>query len=371
MNGRASRDELKLRAMRVREELQAKLPELLARLGFKDRVQGPRLHTTNPRRPNSKKGHFVVWLDGPGAGSWKDFGTGGVDKGDVYDLIGYTQHLDRWIDAYRWALAFLGRPEDETPRSAERARIERENAEADRRARELQAQADQRAQGGRLFHWWTTLPPITGTVAETYLREARGIPLERIGAPKYRLGALRYATRVEHIDDQTGEVTYWPCMVAVMVNGPTATGVHRTWLRPDGRGKADVHRPKKMLGRTKGSAIRLTPGPSGLNPTLAVKRGVFGPLAIGEGIETSLTVAAAAPHWRVWAAGSLSHMGALAWPECASNVVLLKDNDWGAEAQAAFDRVVGHWRSQARGRPLDVISSAAGNDFNDWLQGAA
>ena len=354
---------------KVKAELQRRLHDLLPALGIDDRQRGRVLVTKNPRRPeNTRKGNFAIWLTGDGAGSWKDYGAGEQLKGDVWDLVRYLARLNEWIDAYWWALKFLNLPHQaRTPQQAKDDRLE---AEAAREARRLKREAEERAQGKRLFGWWLRLPPITGTPAEVYLREARGIPLERIGSPKFRLGALRYCERLEHVDDETGEVTYWPAMVAAMTSGPAVAGLHRTWLRPDGRGKADVAKPKKMIGRTAGAAIRLTTGPSGRSPSAAVKAGITGPLAIGEGIETSLTVAAAMPSWRVWAGGSLAHMGLIAWPECADRVTLLRDNDWKAAALEAFDRVTEHWLRQARGRRLDVVASEAGSDFNDWL-GAA
>jgi hypothetical protein len=354
----------------VKQELQSRIEELLPRLGVLERPRGSVLVTSNPRRADSKKGQFAIWI-GRSAGAFVDYG--GTAKGDIWGLIEYLAGLQGWIDAYWWALDFLGWAKG-TVRSAEQAKLDRQEADDRARARELKDQAKAREFSHRLFQHWMTLPAITGTVAEVYLREARGIPMERLGSAKYRLGALRFAERLEHVDDGpggTGEVTIWPAMVAAVTNGKTVTGLHRTWLDPEGRGKAEVRKPKKMIGTTRGGAIRLTPGPSGLSPTLAAKRAISGTLAIGEGIETSLSVAAAMPAWRVWAAGSLVHMGLLAWPECASRVILLKDRDWAPTAQLAFERVVMRWREQARGRAVEVATSDEGSDFNDWLKGGA
>jgi hypothetical protein len=173
---------------------------------------------------------------------------------------------------------------------------------------------------------------------------------------------------VDHHDSDTGEVTRWPCMVSAMTRGSKFAAVHRTWLAPDGSGKAPVDKPKKMAGPARGAAIRLSSGPSGLSPAKASAAGVRGPLAIGEGIETTLTVAAACPAYRAWAAGSLSLMGLLDWPDCVSAVVLLRDNDWKPEAIKAFHQVERHWRAQAAGRPVEVVASAVGSDFNDWAR---
>lgn len=358
---------------KVKLELQQALPGLLERLGFKWPGALPKIwQGPNPRGLGKSRKGFTIWTSGEGAGCWKDYEGGGVDRGDVYGLIQYVEKLDRWLDAYWWALAFLNLPVnvERTPQQAAQEKIERQDRETERRIKKLQAEADEAAEAGRLYYAWTKLPPITGTVAEAYLR-GRGIKFERLGSPKFRLGALRYAHRLEHIDDRTGEVTYWPAMVAVMVKGSRAKGLHRTWLRPDGRGKAEVATPKKMIGRVSGAAIRLTNGASGLPLKAAIERGVAETLAIGEGIETSLSVAAAKPAWRVWAAGSLSLMGLIDWPACASQVVLLRDNDWQNEAaQRGFERVVEHWRRQAKARRVHVATSELGKDFNDWA-GAA
>ena len=73
--------------------------------------------------------------------------------------------------------------------------------------------------------------------------------------------------------------------------------------------------------------------------------GKLDPLMIGEGIETTLTVACAMPAYRAWAAGSLDNMRGFDWPACASAVVLLKDPMPHPETVAAWARVVAHWQA--------------------------
>jgi hypothetical protein len=135
-----------------------------------------------------------------------------------------------------------------------------------------------------------------------------------------------------------------------------------------------------MLGPVAGSAIRLSAGPSGLSPSMAAAKGVSDRLALGEGIETCLSIAVAWPDFRVWAAGSLSLMGLLDWPECVRNVTLLRDNDWhSGEARAAFGVVEAHWRALADQRDRQaigsgrlsevfVVTSSVGSDFNDMIR---
>lgn len=349
----------------IRERLQKRMRGLLDALGIRDAIAGGLCVPLNPRRTDRKPGSFVIWCAGDAAGAWCDYA---IDrKGSVYDLIMYLEGLQDWIDAYWWALRFL-ELERGTIRTADQRRLDDERRAADRKAEEARAAKLTEEKSAVLFKTWLGLTPIPGTLARTYLREARGIDLARLD----RLpGALRFAPALEHIDQETGEVTSWPAMVAAMTRGRNVVALHRTYLAPDGLGKAPVAQAKKMIGPARGSAIRLALGPTRMTPDKAAMAGRRGPLAIGEGIETCLTVAVAKPNYRVWAAGSLAAMGGFDWPDCASAVVLLRDNDWKPQAQAAFARVEAHWRGQAKGRPVVVAASASGSDFNDVVRGAA
>lgn len=348
----------------VKRRLQGRMPDLLRRLGLDAPIRGAICTPRNPRRGDRRPGSFVIWCEGDAAGAWKDYACGPEVAGDVFGLIQYLEGLQANIDVYWWALEFLGLGRGEV-RSAGQAALERQRARDERAAADAKRQAEDEGRSGELFALWLKLPPIDGTIAETYLREARGIDLSRLVRPPR---ALRFCQRLEHIDEETGEVTYWPAMVSAMTRGKRVVALHRTWLEPRGRSKAEVAKPKKMIGPARGAAIRLTAGLSGHNPTQAVKHGITEPLAIGEGIETCLSVAVARPDYRVWAAGSLSLMGLITWPACASAVVLLRDNDWKLQAQEAFDRVIAHWRGQAHGRPVEAVGSAVGSDFNDWAR---
>lgn len=347
----------------LRPRLQKVFPRLLDALGIRELPKNGLVTPLNPNRADRHAGSFVIWTAGDRTGAWQDYAIG--RKGDVIDLIVYLARLRDRMDAYWWALEFLGidRRGQGQIRSAEQRSLDRERIDADRRAAEAKASKDADDRSARLFGHWLTLPPIWGTVAEAYLREARRIPLDRLA---HRPGALRFEPRRQHIDDKTGEITEWPCMVSVMTRGSQPAGLHCTWLAPDGSGKAPVAPAKKMIGSVRGAAIRLTPGPSGKSPGMAERAGRLDPLAIGEGIETCLTVAAARPDYRVWAAGSLSLMALLDWPACASAAVLLRDNDWAEQARSAFDVAAGRWRAMSEGRPVAVAASAVGSDFNDW-----
>ncbi len=144
-------------------------------------------------------------------------------------------------------------------------------------------------------------------------------------------------------------------MLALMTSPVTAEprGIHRTFLLPDGSGKAAVDPVRMMLGSA--GVVRLSPDDE-------VELG----LGICEGIESGLAVMAAG--WRpIWAAGSLGAL--IAFPvldgiECLTVFADPKPHEIaGARACAA--------RWAAAGREAVVRIPQAGGDWNDLLRAAA
>lgn len=353
----------------VKAALQARVEGVCLALGFKEMPRQGVITPLNPRRKDRRPGSFVIWVS-RSAGSWKDYATS--EKGDVFDLIQYVERLDRWIDAYWWSLNFLGWGRHEV-RTADQVKQDREDAERERKAALARQKSDDDAKAAKQRAFWLNdCDPLwwLHSPVWTYLTDARGLPLSRMAAAP---GAIRMHRDLEHYDQDTGEVTSWPCMTTAMSGpGGAVRAVHYTWLAPGGHGKAPVEKAKKMRGAAKGCAIRLTKGSSKLTPEVAAQRGVTGPLIITEGIEDGLTAALARPMDRCWAAGSLSLLGELAWPKCASSVVLVADNDWLKPAAiSAFEAVEAKWKAMAEGRPLKVVRSDVGKDLNDWARGAA
>ena len=130
---------------------------------------------------------------------------------------------------------------------------------------------------------WSRSKSAAGTLAERYLR-CRGITID---VPPM----LRFVPRLRHAPSGLES----PAIVAAFQDlTGNITGIHRTYLSPDGRSKAAVEGPKRMAGRCWGAAIRL--GPAGET------------LAVAEGIETALSVMQAVPSLPVWAAGSLGNL---------------------------------------------------------------
>jgi hypothetical protein len=212
-----------------------------------------------------------------------------------------------------------------------------------RRAAEEQAEARRRAERARRL--WAEARPIEGTPAARYLREARGIRLDRL--PR----TLRYHPEAWH----GPTARRWPAMVAA-VQGADLPAVHRTYLRPDGLGKAGLEGGDKLaLGAIAGGAVRLMDGP--------------GALVVAEGIETALAA------WclrgdataRAWAALSTSGLRALRLPPQPGRLCIAADGDApGAAAAHALAE-----RAHGLGWAVTIATPPAGHDWADILQGKA
>jgi hypothetical protein len=183
------------------------------------------------------------------------------------------------------------------------------------RVRAAAAQREQVAAIDRLgrARWlWSQRKAITGSIAETYLRQARGYG----GGLPATLGFL--PARGKH----------GPAMIAAFglptepepglleIENNAVRGVHITRLRQDGGGKAGTTVDKIMIGTTSiGSPIVLAPPVT------------FG-LAITEGIEDALS-AHETTGLGAWAAGSASRLPALAdaVPDYIEAATIMVDDD--------------------------------------------
>jgi len=320
-----------------------------------------------PKRFSDATTFWVARHDGSFRHEGKNVG------GDIIELIAYVLDKPRF-EALKWAYVHLGWEAGQAGEG--RGLTDAEIIARDEEARRKQAEqaARREARGQRMASHWAGLPAAQGTIVETYLRDARRLAIDLLS---HFPGCLKFEPVAEHTCEETGEVTEWPAMVALLARDGKrgGTGIHRTFLRPDGSGKAPVKPAKIMVGIKKGSAIRLARGLGDLSPRDAMARGHKCPLIIGEGIETTLKVAAFMLDCRAWAAGDMGNMAALAWPPYASDIILLKDNNLHPPGSKAFEaaeagwrRVENHWRdleAQNAGRLIIAPPSAGFSDFAD------
>ena len=147
-----------------------------------------------------------------------------------------------------------------------------------------------------------------------------------------------------------------PAMIARIDNiDAELSGIHRTFLRLDGSGKADIEPVKAMLGRAAGGAVRLAPAAE--------------MLMVAEGIETALATMQAM-EMPAWAALSTSGMEALALPPMVRTIIILADNDANGAGQTAARTAAQRWLVEGR-RVRIALPPISGTDFADVLAGHA
>ncbi|MDE0175502.1 MAG: toprim domain-containing protein [Defluviicoccus sp.] len=268
---------------------------------------------------------MFVRLDGPetgpgAAGRWTDSATG--EHGDLLDAIRESCGFTHFRDAADEARRFLNLPRAEP--GSPRTPVPSGSPEA---ARRLIAMSR----------------PIRGTLVETYLRH-RGI------AAVHDAGALRFHARCYYRPDDGSPTETRPAMIAAVTDlSGAVTGAHRTWLAPDGLGKAPVRTPRRAMGNLLGHAVRF--GAAGDT------------LAVGEGIETMLTLRLALPAMPMAAALSASHLAAVLLPMTLRRLYIARDADGaGGRALAALTG-----RAEAAGIEALALSPGMG-DFNDDLR---
>ncbi|SMG55838.1 DUF7146 domain-containing protein [Paracoccus sp. J56] len=235
------------------------------------------------------------------------------------------------LDALRGLGLIEGRGSYSPPSPSEIARREAEDrAEAGKRERQTLA-------------CWNEAQPIGGTLAETYLR-SRGITCDLPDT-------LRF-----HPDCWHPSARRYPALLA-RVDGAARFAVHRTYLAPDGSGKAMIDPPKAMLGAVAGGAVRLAEAQ--------------GPLVVCEGIETGLSLAGGllARPATIWAALSTSGMAVLRLPDRPHRLTIATDGD--EPGKAAGHKLAE--RASALGWTVSILPAPEGRDWNDILmmKGAA
>lgn len=212
--------------------------------------------------------------------------------------------------------------------------------QAERRAAERAFKEKRSRQAHNL---WQEARPITGTAAESYLK-GRGITCDL----PY---SLRYIGKCWHQSARR-----YPALISYISNiGGSGFAVHRTYLKADGMGKADVTPSKAMLGPVSGGAVRLSKG--------------TGPLIVTEGIETGLSLLSGIldQPGQVWAALSANGMAKLNLPERPGHLVVAPDGDpVGQEAAETLAT-----RAHALGWQVSLFPAPEGFDWNEVLTGKA
>jgi hypothetical protein len=268
---------------------------------------------------------FVRLKDSPKgpAGKWRDAATG--EHGDLLDVIRLALGLADFADVAEEARAFLSLPHPEPTWS---------------RPNSPRAPSGAAEAAKRLF---AMSKPISGTLAGTYLRR-RGI------ATLHGTGSLRFHPRCYYRPDEHDVTQTWPALIAAVTDlSGQMTGVHRTWLAPDGSDKAPIDTPRKAMGDLLGHAVRF-----GLPGEV---------MAAGEGIESVLSIREVLPCMATAAALSAAHQAAILFAEPLRRLYIVRDND--PAGDGARDNLVE--RADAAGIETIVLSPTLG-DFNEDLR---
>ncbi|WP_453973309.1 DUF7146 domain-containing protein [Amorphus sp. MBR-141] len=264
------------------------------------------------------------------AGKWTDAATG--EHGDLLDVIRESCGLLEFKDVADEARRFLALPHPE-PQSAPRC------------GRKTPAPTGAPLAAKRLF---SMARPITGTLAESYLRN-RGI------TALHGAGSLRFHPRCYYRPDDHAPTETWPAVIASVTDlDGHQTGAHRTWLDPNGfsearLGKAPIDTPRRAMGDLLGNAVRF---------------GVAGEImAAGEGIETMLSLRCVLPDMPMAAALSAAHLAAILFPDTLRRLYIVRDDD--PAGDGARDTLV--QRADALGIEARPLSPMLG-DLNEDLR---
>lgn len=358
MNHRTSIDDM-LAAVDLAEVARAWVPDLKRR-GHE--------HVGRCPFHSERTGSFTIY-GRDGRDRFHCFGCGA--KGDAIDFIVQVEDVSKGE-----AIRRLGGDTAPSPEALQRSaamRFEQERRAAREKERRAKSALDT----------WRMSVNATGTIVETYLREARKIDVDALsdGIPP----TLRFLPSHWHSETRSSA----PAMIgAIQSADRRIVAAHITYLKADGSGKADLSPAKRMIGPAYGGAIR------------------FGPVAerigIAEGIETALSVAAVMPDLTIWAALSLQNMAGagvgkgdrrdasdprfegkrnnrlpssmpdmdrpgIILPAEVKTVLILGDGDGkdGPAGRALLDRAAARFRNEGR-RPI-VAVPGPGQDFNDLL----
>ncbi len=280
---------------------------------------------------NSKGKSLYVHLSGPRKGRWTDAATS--QYGDLLDLVRETCGLVDFRDVADEARRFLN---------------ERQSIQVSSRDDDIfDSHPAERPAAERARRLFRMTQALSGTLADSYLRQ-RGILRASLHS------ALRFHPSCYYRDLVSGRTSSYPALIAAVTDqAGTITGVHRTWLDPDGDGKARVDDPRRSLGGLLGNAVRFHFPVHGLVPVMAA----------GEGLESMLSLSHVMPGMPMVSALTANHLAAFRPPAGCLRLYVAADADAaGRHGIEGLSR-----RAQALGILPLVLTPELG-DFNEDLR---
>jgi hypothetical protein len=366
----------------IRSMLQERVDQLVRELVPGGFMRSGLYEAPNPTRGDRRAGSFKIYMRGDAAGKWVDYAgvsapfRDGGDRGDIIDLIAYVVCGRDRKRAIGWAKDWLGLA---TLSMAERDRLARLAQERKLRAAKAGAGERERKMRRAAELFMQARPGLAGTAADRYLLsrhiDIRAIPT--FNAEDIRLHAkLEYFHGAEWRDvggrrEKVRPGPSFPAIICAFRNRVGAiTGIHCTYLHPDGAGKADVPKAKIMFGSIAGSVVRVSHGAGNLSPEQVIEQlhpADLPTTILAEGLEDCGTLAGAAEDARVWMIGSLGNLGNVYLDHpCVGDVIAARDNDW-ESPQAVRQFEHGIRLLEQHGKAITEMAAIAGKDFNDLL----
>lgn len=308
--------------------------------------------TTNQEARWGKKGSLVVKLSGDKAGFWHDFerGVGGKNLLSLY--------IDRFNCDFKTAMNNL----------TTELNLDSHNLFSKHQAQPINSGVDKTAKVAPVDQQkikfaqkiYSAGVPVKGTLAEKYLKEARGISAA-IPAD------FKFCAKVKHPD--LGRMI--PALLAPIKNGQhEVQGVVRIFLNAVGDKLKETY--LNADGKACPATVKANLG-SMANAAVTVNQGTFpGTIYIAEGIETALSIAQTKPLDAVFATLSVSNLSKVPIPPDTDKVILCADYDGVQSASnksliAAANFYVAQGLKVAIAYP-ELIAGMKKVDFNDVLK---
>lgn len=259
------------------------------------------------------------------AGRWSDAATG--EFGDLLDVIAHSRGYSAFSEVAHEARRFLSLPPGPNVHSAGTSVVHIDK-------------------GQKAKKFLDACQSIPHSLAEIYLR-TRGLD----GFVDY--AALRFHPHAYLRDPKTGHRISRPALAAAVTDAAgTIVGVQRTFLRFDGLDKAPMTDPRRSMGRIFGHGVRI--GWNGYDPNL---------IAVGEGLETVLSLRMVLPKMPMVACLSAGNLGAFVPPPGLRRLYIALDDD--RAGRLAASRLADRARNLGVG--VHFIWSQCG-DANDDLR---
>ncbi|MBL4648021.1 MAG: toprim domain-containing protein, partial [Gammaproteobacteria bacterium] len=253
------------------------------------------------------KGSVKYHVSGGRAGLVSDYESG--FHGDLISFYAERQGI-AWQEALKTLAAQMGMSKPHCQSLTQQKQTIRKQQQAVNK-KMLQTQQRNRMRAQTI---WQESVPIPGTLAETYLKQHRGIAMD------FTQTALRFHSAVVVYRDDMKEWVKQPALiVAVKDDAGNVLSIQRVFLHPKTANKDNrLRNPKMSLGLAD-------------NRAACIQRGNSNEVIIAEGPETAVSIAAAKPHAAIYVSlgksAAIGNFSYLAKQHNTNALLIAADND--------------------------------------------